>query len=163
MAKNFIPTNQKMRGAIRKIAGTDFETLTGYERPSDTKLKKGTEKAKVEKIELRKYAEDGWTVKTETGRILQAQLSSDYGIDWLPEGEIKNGYLYPTEDIYVDIVPDSYGNGTNILSTGTPTIDEPIVGATIISRGQSKVIIKDDSIEITTPKLIINGEEYTVD
>ena len=156
----FIPTQHKLRESVRRIAGTDLHRLSGHERPSDKDLEKGTEKALVEKIFLKEYSEDGWEVTTISGRRERVEISSDLGVEWLPDGKIVNNILYPEEEVWVEIIPDAFGEGYRILSSNIKKRKVPEPGSTTIIRGNSMIKIHKDRIEINTPKLILNGDEY---
>ncbi len=154
----FIPTRFVTKNSLRQVVGLDFFNLQGFE--GEEIEDEGVERAIVEKIKFDPNFGDIWEVKTFSGRREFVQMSSDYGIQWMPEGEEKNGIFYPSETVIVELAPDAYGNGKRIISTFSDPGSKPEPGATVIVRGESKILVFKDRIEIETPKLIINGEDY---
>lgn len=142
----FRPTHHQTRKAMRKAT-----RITTDAPPRDeNKLEEepGSMKAEITKIDLAKINEKGWQVKYEsTGEIEYVEMSSQMGVSTIPEGKTVNGFLYPTETIYVDVVQDSTLKKKVIVSTRTTQIDpnaEP--GTTTIAQGESKVDISKSGI-----------------
>jgi len=154
----FIPTRFVTKNSLRQVVGLDFFNLQGFEK--DKPEDEGVERAVVEKIKFDPDHGDIWEVRTFSGRREFVQMSSDYGVQWMPEGEEKNGIFYPSETIVVELAPDAYGDGKRIISSFSDPGKKPEIGATTIVRGNSRILVFDDRIEIETPRLIINGEDY---
>lgn len=170
MVEAFKPTDHRVRKSIKRMSGTDLNESSGYEQPSDTES--GVREAKLEKIKLKDIAKNGWHVKLKNGVVAKVKSTNELGVESLPDGEVKNGYLYPSEDTFYKVVVDSSGKVSHIVGTQIKDLDTSTpVGATRIVRGDGEVIIgqnqlklstKDSTIEIIDGVIRINAQEVYI-
>ena len=149
MTQTFKPTNYRVKKGVQRLSGTNLNESMGYEKDSD--LKSAVREAKLKKIDLKKMAERGWYVEFKDGVSAKVKTSSDLGLEYLPDGEEKNGYLYPNEEITVKVIYDSSGKVSHIVSTQITDKDtSTAIGATRISRGISEVSVGQEESAMST-------------
>lgn len=156
MPTPFHPTHHQVRKGIRRISGTDLNESVGFEKAPMDKLK-GIREAKLTKVDLSKLDSSGWYVQfDDTGKIGRVRMSSDLGIAYLPNGDLKNGFLYPSSTLKVKVATDNSGRLEHIISA-QPKDSKAIVGSTRLHQGDSDVIIQNNRILLTSNNILING------
>lgn len=168
------PTKQKFKRSLRQITGVE-KVGSKYEG-DDTDLDEldfGVRLAKLDKIDLRDIARENWFLRSDQGQ--ETARISPGTADFLPEGVIRNNFLYPSEDVNVKVITDSRGNTSHILGLDYPTervsvgsvglvrgsthIEAHPSGASIFT-GTSSFSVGDD-ILLNTRNLYINNKKFT--
>lgn len=147
------PTRYRVKKSLKEIVNKSEKPSANTETGTKN-LSNSLTEATISKIDLNKVDGEGWYVRYEDGTAPEpVKIATESNVGWLPEGEIKNGFLYPTEKVIVNVSKDSNENGT-ITSTPMDIKNEDLeVGSFIIKKGSSKITLTDESVEINTPSL----------
>lgn len=176
MVRYFTPTEARVKRSMRDIVSGNTGNQGSEQEAPDSKTLKGIREAKLKKIDLNKVATNGWHVILPDGTQAKVKSSSDLGLEYLPDGDVKEGFLYPKEDTFVKVEIDANGKINHIVATSMTDLSTSTpVGATRIVRGDSEVIvgqsetkintknatfiIGEDKVEINAKEVYINGKK----
>jgi hypothetical protein len=156
------PTNHEVVKSTKGLLGIEQLNKTGEKKPSINELEIGLRKGKIEKIDVLNLKSNGWyVVFDDNGEKLQTFMGSDFGLEWTPDGDVKSNFLYPNPQVEVGVLMDSLGKARYIVTATQQDYANYEVGVTRLIRGSCKIAVHKDYIEISAPKIIINGEEWS--
>lgn len=101
--KAFRPTPHRVQNSIKILAGTKTNATIRDLDENEDESKKQVKHiiGHVEKIDENKINGNGWYIKGNDGELYKCSCSST--LYQLPENKKKDGFLYPTEAVIVDV------------------------------------------------------------